>query len=142
MVDRLYVEKKPGFDVEAKSCLADFKENIGIEGLRSVRILNRYDVQGMDAEDLEKAKQTIFSEPPVDIVLNDPDFTGRHVFGMEYLPGQYDQRADSAAQCAQLLTRKERPLVRSARIFILEGTISDADVRVQGMAVSAITGKP
>lgn len=129
MVSRLYVEKKPGFDVEAKSCLADFKENIGITGLKGVRILNRYDVQGMAPDDLEQAKQTIFSEPPVDIVLEHPDFAGKHVFGMEYLPGQYDQRADSAAQCVQLLTKKERLIVRSARIFVLEGGLSGEDIQ-------------
>ncbi len=128
MVNRLYVEKKPGFDVEAKSLLADFKENIGISGLKSVRVLNRYDVQGMATEDLEQAKQTIFSEPPVDRILETPDFGGGYVFGMEYLPGQYDQRADSAAQCVQLLTKKERPIVRSAKIFVLEGAVTLPDI--------------
>lgn len=127
MVERLYVEKKPGFDVEAQSYLADFKENIGLPGLKSVRILNRYDVEGMTGEDLEKAKHTIFSEPAVDNVFEDAEFPGKLVFGIEYLPGQYDQRADSAAQCVQLLTRKDRPIVRNAKIFILEGEITDAD---------------
>jgi phosphoribosylformylglycinamidine synthase len=127
MVERLYVEKKPGFDVEAQSFLADFKENIGIPGLKSVRILNRYDVEGMAGEDMKKAMHTIFSEPVVDNVFSDVEFPGKFVFGMEYLPGQYDQRADSAAQCVQLLTRKERPIVRSAKVFILQGDISDSD---------------
>ena len=127
MVERLYVEKKPGFDVEAQSRLADFKENIGIPGLKSLRILCRYDVEGMAREDLEKAMHTIFSEPAVDNVFEKADFPGKFVFGIEYLPGQYDQRADSAAQCVQLLTRKERPIVRFAKIFILEGDIGEAD---------------
>ena len=127
MVERLYVEKKPGFDVEAQSCLADFKENIGIPGLKSIRILNRYDVEGMTGEDIEKAKHTIFSEPAVDSVFEEIDFPGKFVFGIEYLPGQYDQRADSAAQCVQLLTKKERPIVRNAKIFILEGELTDSD---------------
>ncbi len=128
MVERLYVEKKKGFDVEAQGACKDFRENIGIPGLLSVRILNRYDVEGMEKEDLEKAAHTVFSEPPVDTVFGEADFTGKTVFGVEYLPGQYDQRADSAAQCVALLTRRERPAVRYARIYILEGNLSPEEV--------------
>jgi len=124
MVERLYVEKRRGFDVEAQGFLKDFRENIGIPGLLSVRILNRYDIEGMDGEDLEKAVHTVFSEPPVDTVSREADFEGKTVFGVEYLPGQYDQRADSAAQCVALLTLKERPAVRYAKVFVLEGDLS------------------
>jgi phosphoribosylformylglycinamidine synthase len=127
MVERLYVEKKKGFDVEAQSFLKDFKDNIGIPGLVSVRILNRYDVEGITKEDLAQSVHTVFSEPPVDMVFTETDFSGKTVFGVEYLPGQYDQRADSAAQCVQLLTRKERPAVRYAKIFVLEGKIDSEE---------------
>jgi len=128
MVERLYVEKKKGFDLEAQGYLKDFRENIGIPGLRSVRILNRYDTQGIEKEDLGKALHTVFSEPPVDRVFREADFAQNTVFGVEYLPGQYDQRADSAAQCVALLTQKERPAVRYAKIYILEGDLSPEEI--------------
>jgi phosphoribosylformylglycinamidine synthase len=128
MVERLHVEKKKGFDVEAQGFYKDFKENIGIPGLASVRIVHRYDVEGIGSEDLEKSLHTVFSEPPVDVVSPEADFSGRTVFGVEYLPGQYDQRADSAAQCVALLTQKERPPVRYAKIFILDGVLSEEEI--------------
>ncbi len=128
MVERLYVEKKKGFDVEAQGFYKDFKENIGIPGLASVRIVHRYDAEGIGKEDLEKSLHTVFSEPPVDTVLGEADFSGKTVFGVEYLPGQYDQRADSAAQCVALLTQKERPAVRYAKIFILDGSLAQEEI--------------
>lgn len=121
-VKRLFVEKKKGFDVEAQAKLADFKENLGVP-VKEVRILNRYDVEGMDEEDFESAVVNVFSEPAVDTVTLDemPDTKGYSVFAVEYLPGQYDQRADSAAQCVQLLTRGERPEVRSGKVYLVKG---------------------
>ncbi len=121
-VKRLFVEKKKGFDVEAQSRAADFKQNLGVP-VKEVRILNRYDVQGIDDEDFEAAIVNVFSEPAVDTVTHGdmPDKKGYSVFAVEYLPGQYDQRADSAAQCVQLLTRKERPNVRFAKIYFIKG---------------------
>ena len=121
-VKRLFVEKKKGFDVEAQAKLADFKENLGVP-VKEVRILNRYDVEGMDEEDFESAVVNVFSEPAVDTVTLDemPDTKSYSVFAVEYLPGQYDQRADSAAQCVQLLTRGERPEVRSGKVYLIKG---------------------
>lgn len=128
-VTRVFVEKKPGFDVEAKQTLWDLRHNLGLKQITGLRLLNRYDISGLSAEQLEAAKRTVFSEPNQD-VLYDEDFPyneGSRVFATEYLPGQYDQRADSAAQCAQLLTQQERPKVLSAKVFVLSGDISDED---------------
>nr|WP_197714771.1 phosphoribosylformylglycinamidine synthase [Maliibacterium massiliense] len=124
-VQRVYVEKKPGFDVEARSLAGDIRGVLGIGGLKSVRILCRYDVQGLSQADFAQAKETIFSEPAVDVVYDAlPTFAGR-VFARAYLPGQYDQRADSAAQCVQFLTQGARPTVRCATVYLLEGDITD-----------------
>ncbi len=117
MVYRVYVEKKPGFAPEAVGALADFRSFLGLKNLRNVRVLNRYDVEGIDPDLFEQAKRTIFSEPQLDIVTSDMEIEGAcAVFGVEALPGQFDQRADSAAQCIQLLSQQDRPLVSFARI--------------------------
>jgi len=128
-VRRIYVEKKTGFDVEAQSLYRDLKENLGIRGLTGVRIINRYDISGITDEEYAKSRSTIFSEPTVDYVYDETMETsaGDRVFAMEYLPGQYDQRADSAAQCVQILAQKERPRILSARVIILQGEISDSE---------------
>lgn len=124
---RIYVEKKRGFDVEAHSFYNDLKENLGIKGLKGVRIVNRYDISGVSDEEYARARNTIFSEPPVDNVYDEMLEFGENerVFAMEYLPGQYDQRADSAGQCVQILTQKERPKILSAKVIILQGDITD-----------------
>lgn len=121
-VRRLFVEKKKGFDVEAQEKLADFTQNLGVP-VKEVRILNRYDVEGMDDESFAAAVRGVFSEPAVDTVYMDelPDTKGYTVFAAEYLPGQYDQRADSAAQCVQLQAHGERPDVRTAKVYLLKG---------------------
>ena len=121
-VKRLFVEKKKGFDVEAGKKLADFTQNLGVP-VKEVRLFNRYDVEGMDDEAFRAAAVSVFSEPAVDTVYFDemPETKGYSVFAVEYLPGQYDQRADSAAQCVQLLTRGERPEVRSAKVYMIKG---------------------
>jgi len=128
-IKRLYVEKKPGCDVEAANIFADIKENLGIEGLESIRVLNRYDIEGISQNDYETAKTTIFSEPPVDMVteeeLDVPQDS--RVFAVEFLPGQYDQRADSAMQCIQIISQKERPDINEAKVYIVSGDISDDD---------------
>lgn len=129
-VRRIYVEKKKGFDLEAQGLFRDLYENLGIKGLTGVRMLNRYDLSGVTDEEYLQARNTIFAELPVDnaydeeIVLNPED----KIFAMEYLPGQYDQRADSAAQCIQFLTQKEQPTVASAKVVILEGEITEAEL--------------
>ena len=127
MVYRVYVEKKTGQTHEADSLLKEVKEFLQIKGLASVRVLNRYDVEKIDKELFDYAVNTVFSEPQVDTVSFDVP-VGQVVFAVEPLPGQFDQRADSAAQCIQILSQGERPLVRTAKIYILEGTLSDADI--------------
>ena len=129
MVYRVYVEKRPGFAPEAAGALADFRSFLGLKGLENVRILNRYDVEDIEPELFETAKRTIFSEPQLDIVTSTADTEGAcAVFGVESLPGQFDQRADSAAQCIQLLSQKERPLVAFARIYVLYGNLSEEEI--------------
>ena len=128
MVYRVYVEKKPGFDHEAAALYSELTSFLGIRGLTGVRILNRYDVENLDADLFEKAVPNVFSEPMVDTVTRElPEYTGA-IFAAEYLPGQFDQRADSAAQCIQLLEQVERPDVRTATVYILEGDLTEADI--------------
>ena len=103
MVYRVYAEKKPGFDHEAAALYSELKSFLGISGLAGVRILNRYDVENLDEALFEKAVSNVFSEPMVDAVYRELPETAGVVFAAEYLPGQFDQRADSAAQCIQLL---------------------------------------
>lgn len=128
-VKRIFVEKRKGFDVEAVNLLADLKQNLGIKNAEAVRIINRYDISGLDGESFEKAKNTILSETNADTVYDEKITIGDEfkVFAMEYLPGQYDQRADSAAQCVQLLTQGERPQVVTAKVIAVSGNISDTD---------------
>ena len=111
MVYRIYVEKKPGFDGEAQGLLHELVDLVGIQNLTGLRLLNRYDVEGIDAVLFQQAVPTVFSEPPVDVTYDKlPD--AKTVFAVEYLPGQFDQRADSASECIQLLSQGERPAVR------------------------------
>ncbi len=127
MVYRVYVEKKKGQTHEADSLLSQARDFLQISGLRSVRVLNRYDVEKIEKELFDYAVNTVFSEPQVDTVSFEAP-TGQVVFGVEPLPGQYDQRADSAAQCIQILSQGERPLVRTARVYVLEGELSSQDI--------------
>ncbi len=130
MVSRLYVEKKPGLSPEADSLLSEIREILGVGGLTRLRILNRYDVEDLDGEDFERAVGTVFSEPQVDVVTRTLESEGASaVFAVEYLPGQFDQRADSASQCIGIMTAKDRPAVRSAKVYVLYGSVSDDDVR-------------
>lgn len=129
MVFRVYVEKKPGFDVEAQQLGGELKTILGIDALDKVRIVNRYDVEGISRELFDQATPTVFSEPQVDTVSAElPDFGDAIVFAVEYLPGQFDQRADSASECIQLISQGERPTVRSAKVYALSGSLSDADI--------------
>ena len=131
MVRRIYVQKKPGFDVEAKGILEDLKENLQIKGLEQVVILNRYDVSGVDEESYNKAKTTVFSEPQVDDYF-DESYTFEQndkVFAVEYLPGQFDQRANSLEECLQIISGGERPTCKSAKVYILKGNLSDEEVK-------------
>ena len=129
-VIRIFVGKKPGFDVEARRTKADLTENLGIRNLEDVRLVNRYDIGGLSLEEFEAARGTIFSEPNVDSVYEEtyPLPEGWEAFATEYLPGQYDQRADSAAQCVQLLTQGERPQVRTAKLVALKGRFAPGEL--------------
>lgn len=128
-VKRLLVEKRPGYDVEAQHLYHDLKDNLDIFRLERVRIINRYDISGISYEALQQAKKTIFSEPNVDFVYDETIEIEPRVnsFTLEYLPGQYDQRADSAAQCIQILNQGEPPTILSSRLVLLYGDISDSD---------------
>ena len=128
MVYRIYVEKKPGFDVEAEGLRNELVSLLGIKELSGLRLLNRYDVEGIDEALFTQCVSTVFSEPPVDRTYSELPVADGVSFAVEYLPGQFDQRADSAAECIQLISQGERPLVRSARVYLLEGKLSDAQV--------------
>ncbi|WP_295081486.1 phosphoribosylformylglycinamidine synthase [Ruminococcus sp.] len=127
-VFRIYVEKKPEFAVEAQSVLSDIKTALRLN-ISGVRILNRYDADKLSEEDFKAAVNTVFSEPAVDVVYDElPQVSETdRVFAVEYLPGQFDQRADSCEQCIQILRQGERCRVRNARIYIISGIITDAD---------------
>ena len=127
-VYRVFVEKKKGFDIEAGNILADLQSNVGITALEDLRIINRYDAQGLTAEEFDRAVAQVFSEANQDTVCSEPELDGWKYFATEYLPGQYDQRADSAAQCIQLLTAGERPQVASAKIIAFKGDVTDEEV--------------
>lgn len=122
-VKRIYVAKKTPYAVAAKELKAELKEYLGMKGLTGVRVLIRYDAEGISEETYKKALGTVFSEPPVDEVYeNDfPKEETDKVFSVEYLPGQFDQRADSAEQCVKLLNESEEPVIRSATTYILSG---------------------
>ena len=131
-VFRCYVEKRPGFDGAARALCRELTEELGISSLTGVRILNRYDVEGVSPQVYAQAAATVFSEPQVDAVYEEelPDMTGApcRLVAVEALPGQYDQRADSASQCIQLQTGGERPLCATAAVYILQGQVDDADL--------------
>ncbi len=143
MVRRIYVEKKEGFNVEALGVLTDLKENLSLDGLKSVRIVNRYDTDGITDAEYEAAKASVFYEPPVDNAYDedieiDPS---SKVFAVEYLPGQFDQRAASAEECISILTQKKRPTVRSAKVYILDG-INDSDLeRVKKYIINPVEAR-
>jgi len=128
MVRRIYVEKKKEFAVEADGLLKALRSDLGISALEYVRVLNRYDISGLSEEEYLTAKTDVFSEPPVDYSYDEAiDLTDAcYLLAIESLPGQYDQRADSAAQCVQILTCKEKPLVRTARVMAFYGEMTDA----------------
>ena len=128
MVYRIYVEKKPGFDVEANGLKNELTSLLGIKDLTGLRLLNRYDVEGIDEALFNQCVSTVFSEPPVDNTYAELPAAEGVSFAVEYLPGQFDQRADSAAECIQLISQGERPTVRSAKLYALEGDLTDADV--------------
>ena len=129
MVYRVCVEKKPGLAPECASLLSDCRSFLDLKSLENVRIWNRYDVEGIDETLFAYATNTVFSEPQLDLTSGEIDASGAAVvFAVEPLPGQFDQRADSAAQCIQLLSQGERPRIRTAKVYALYGTLSEKDV--------------
>lgn len=143
-IRRLFVEKKPAFAVEARHVLHDLRENLGIAGLAGVRLAVRYDVEGLGEADLEAARWTVFAEPPVDELFEEtlPMAAEECALAVEYLPGQYDQRADSAAQCLQLLSHGARPAVACARVYVMRGALSAEDLgRIRAYLVNPVDSR-
>ncbi len=128
MVYRIYVEKKEGLENEAKGLLSEAQNLLGIKNLENIRIFNRYDAENITEELFDYAVQTVFSEPQLDVAAPEVDLPGAYVFAVEALPGQFDQRADSAAQCIQIISQGERPLIRTAKVYALYGKLSDKDI--------------
>ena len=142
MVYRVYVEKKAELAHEANGLFGELSTLVGIKGLTGVRVINRYDVENLDKALFDKAVSTIFSEPQLDIVGEEFDAKGGVVFAVEPLPGQFDQRADSAAQCIQLQSGVERPTVRSAKVYVLDGKLTDADVTaIKKFVINAVESR-
>lgn len=129
-VRRIYAEKKPGYDIEARHLLADLRSHLGLKGLSSVRVVNRYDVAGLEDQAYQLSITTVFSEPALDVFYEEelPIAVGDRLFAMEYLPGQYDQRADSASQCLQILTQQDRPALLSAKVVVLSGAVTETEL--------------
>jgi phosphoribosylformylglycinamidine synthase len=128
-VFRIYVEKKREYAVEAQRLTADIRHFLQISALEDLRMVNRYDVEGIDRELFEQCRYTVFSEPQVDNSYTElPE--APHTIAVEYLPGQYDQRADSCAQCIQFVSQQQRPMVRTARIYLLYGPLSPQDIQI------------
>ena len=144
MVYRIYVEKKPQFAVDGGAVLADLNVALGIKTVENVRIINRYDCEKLPKENFEAAVPTVFSEPPVDEVYYDlpKPAADERMFAVEFLPGQFDQRADSAAQCIQMLCPGERPVVKYAKIYVLKGKISDDEfARIKHYLINAVESR-
>ena len=139
-VYRVYVEKKAPFAVEAQGVLSDIRSSLGIHSASCVRILNRYDVEDISKEDFELAKGTIFSEPQVDDVYDElPSFAAEdRVFAVQFLPGQFDQRADSAVQCIQLATQHERPTVAFAKVYVISGVSDEELARIKAHLINPV----
>ena len=129
-VRRVYVEKKPAFAVQAKELKHEISSYLGIQNVTAVRELIRYDVENIEDEVFEKACRTVFAEPPVDDLYLEKFETAEnaHVFSVEYLPGQFDQRADSAVQCVQFLNENAKPIIRSATTYVIEGEITEEEL--------------
>ena len=129
MVYRVFVEKKKSEALEAKSLLNEIKEFLEINSLQDLRILNRYDAENIEKELFDYCKNTVFAEPQLDNVSDKLDICGADVvFAVEFLPGQFDQRANSAAECIQLISQIERPIVKTAKVYLLKGKISASDI--------------
>jgi len=142
LVYRVFVEKKPELANEAKALLSDCRNLLGIDRLNHVRIMNRYDAENMEKELFDYAVKTVFSEPQLDIATEQIDVEGAQVFAVEYLPGQFDQRADSAAQCIQIISQGERPLVHTAKVYALYGALTEEDIaKIQKYVINPVESR-
>ena len=128
-VRRVYVEKKPAFAVQAKDLRHELRKYLGVSGLTGVRVLIRYDVENISDDVFEKACKTVFAEPPVDTLYKESFEMAENAraFSVEFLPGQFDQRADSAVQCVKFLNEEEEPVIRSATTYVIEGEVSNEE---------------
>ena len=134
MVYRIFVEKKDGLANEAVALCDEINSLLFIKSLEKVRLFNRYDVENIEADLFEKSKNTVFSEPQTDVIYDE--------LPIEYLPGQYDQRADSAAQCIQIMSRQERPTVKTARVYMLYGKLTDEDIaKIQKHVINPVESR-
>ena len=143
-VKRIYVEKKKGYDVPATQMLEDLRETFEMDALKNLRLFQRYDIEGLSDAEYEAVKRVVLSEPPVDEIYEDelPKLEGAKIFAVEYLPGQFDQRADSAAQCIQLVTGKERPEIQTAQIIALMGEINEEEfAKIKEYTINAIESR-
>ena len=144
-VFRCYVEKKPGFAVEAEHLFGELRHTLGLTGLTGVRVLRRYDVEGVDAAVYAAARTTVLSEPQVDDLWDEvmPAPEGEHtLLAVEALPGQYDQRADSCAQCIQMMHGGERPTVRAATVYVLEGALTAQEAaKARGYLINPVESR-
>lgn len=143
-VYRVFSEKKSGYSVEAKQIIKDIKSDLSISSLERIRIINRYDVSGVTPDEYQRARTIVFSEPPVDDVYDETiDLSGScYVLAVESLPGQYDQRADSAAQCIQIITQKDQPVVRTAKLYVFYGTLtSDEKKKIDGYLINPVESR-
>ncbi|MBD5384637.1 MAG: phosphoribosylformylglycinamidine synthase, partial [Ruminococcaceae bacterium] len=144
MVYRIYVEKKKIFAVDGAAVLEDLTVALGMKSVEGVRVINRYDVEGLSEENFKKSVPTVFSEPPVDNVFEElPALSeDERMFAVEFLPGQFDQRADSAAQCIQMLCKGDRPDVKYAKIYIIKGKITDDEfARIKHYLINAVESR-
>ena len=143
-VKRIYVEKKAGFAVKAAELKEDLKSYLNMEGIEDVRMFIRYDVENLEGDVFEKACRTVFSEPPVDILYREeiPIPANGHVFSVEFLPGQFDQRADSAVQCVQFLQPDAQPVIRTAVTYLITGTLTEAEFdRIKAYCINPVDSR-
>ena len=142
-MDRLFVEKKPEFNSAAAPLYRDLRTSLQLDALQSLRIIQRYDLEGLEKSQFEAASRLILSEPQVDTVSDKLSIAeDEHWFAVEYLPGQFDQRADSAAQCVQILTQQQRPLIASAQVIVLKGPLTTNDLtRIKEFTINKVDSR-
>ncbi len=142
MVYRIFVERRKGLDHEAKNLKEELKSLLGIESLEKIRVFNRYDVENIEKDLFESSKKTVFSEPQTDVIYDELPAEDAYVFAVEYLPGQYDQRADSAAQCIQIMSKQDRPTVKTAKIYMLFGKLTNEEIeKIQKYVINPVESR-